>query len=144
MVTVERSITIERPVGEVLAYLADFGNTPEWDPGTESCTRIDSGPVAEGATWLNVSRFRSRQTRLTYRLERYDQDRLVFVGENRTVTATDDITLRASQAGTVVVYRATLRFNGLARLAGPFVRPTFEDLADRVAERLPRVLVAAP
>ncbi|GAA2796083.1 SRPBCC family protein [Kitasatospora paracochleata] len=144
MVTVERRITIERPVGEVLAYLADFGNTPEWDPGTESCTRIDSGPVAEGATWLNVSRFRSRQTRLTYRLERYDQDRLVFVGENRTVTATDDITLRASQAGTVVVYRATLRFNGLARLAGPFVRPTFEDLADRVAERLPRVLVAAP
>ncbi|MEV4558173.1 SRPBCC family protein [Kitasatospora sp. NPDC049285] len=142
MVTVERSITIGRPADEVIAYLADFGNAPAWDPGTESCDRIDGGPVTAGATWLNVSRFRGRRTRLTYTLERYDADRLVFVGRNRTVTATDDMTLQSAGDRTLLVYRAELRFHGAARLAGPFLRRAFEHLADEVAERLPRVLAA--
>ena len=43
MSPVERSITVDRPAGEVLRYLADFGNTVDWDPGTESCTRLDGG-----------------------------------------------------------------------------------------------------
>ncbi|MFC9330020.1 SRPBCC family protein [Kitasatospora sp. NPDC057015] len=140
MVTVERSITVDRPADEVLRYLADFGHTVEWDPGTESCARLDGGPVAEGARWLNVSRFRGRRTELSYRLDRYEADRLVFVGANRTVTATDDITVRARAGRTVVDYRARLQFKGLARVAGPFLRPAFERLADEVAERLPRVL----
>ncbi|GGV23577.1 polyketide cyclase [Kitasatospora herbaricolor] len=142
MITVERSITVDRPAGEVLRYLADFGNTVTWDPGTESCTRLDDGPVREGSRWLNVSVFRGRRTRLDYRLDRYEADRLVFVGENRTVTATDDIGVRARGGRTVVLYRAQLRFKGLARVAGPFLRPAFERLADEVAERLPRVLAA--
>ncbi|GAA4835145.1 SRPBCC family protein [Kitasatospora terrestris] len=142
MVTVERSIVLDRPTDDVLAYLADFGNTPEWDPGTESCTRLDSGPVAPGASWLNVSRFRGRRTQLTYTLESYQADRLLFVGRNRTVTATDDMTLRSVDGRTLLVYRAQLRFKGVARLAAPFLRSAFEQLADQVAERMPRVLAA--
>ncbi|MFI5529988.1 SRPBCC family protein [Kitasatospora sp. NPDC051853] len=140
MIRVERTMRVERPAEEVLRYLADFGNAPEWDPGTEACVRLDDGPVAEGASWRNTSRFRGRRTELTYRLERRAPDRLVFVGHNRTVTATDDIAVRAVDGGTVVHYRASLRFHGLAALAGPFLRGEFERLADAVADRLPRVL----
>ncbi|MFE6055563.1 SRPBCC family protein [Kitasatospora sp. NPDC056446] len=140
MVSVERTVLVDRPAGEVLRYLADFGNTTQWDPGTESCARLDDGPVAEGACWLNVSRFRGRRAELSYRLERYGPDRLVFVGRGRSVRATDDITVRASDGRTVLVYRARLRFNGPARLAAPFLRAEFERLADAVALRLPVVL----
>ncbi|PYC65457.1 polyketide cyclase [Streptomyces tateyamensis] len=140
MITVERTIIVERPAGEVLTYLADFGNTPAWDPGTESCTRLDSGPVAAGSRWLNVSRFRGRRSELNYRLETYEPGRLVFVGSNRTVTATDDITVRPEGVRTVLVYRAQLRFHGLARLAAPVLRAEFERLADAVAEQLPRAV----
>ncbi|MFB6894546.1 SRPBCC family protein [Kitasatospora sp. NPDC056327] len=140
MISVERRMVVENPAAEVLRYLADFGNTTEWDPGTVGCVRLDTGPVVAGARWRNTSRFRGRQTDLVYRLEEYRPDRLVFVGHNRTVTATDDISVRTSKARTVLVYRASLRFNGLARLAAPFLRAEFERLADAVAERLPRVL----
>ncbi|MFD9692810.1 SRPBCC family protein [Kitasatospora sp. NPDC059146] len=143
MITVERTMLVERPAGEVLRYLADFGNTPQWDPGTESCVRLGHGPVAEGSRWRNTSRFRGRRTELEYRLERFGPDRLLFVGRNRTVTATDDISVRASGSHALVVYRAQLRFNGLARLAAPFLRAEFERLADAVALRLPAVLAAA-
>ncbi|MFE9423709.1 SRPBCC family protein [Kitasatospora sp. NPDC006697] len=142
MISVERSMALERPAEEVLRYLADFGHTVEWDPGTEACVRLDPGPVATGSRWRNTSRFRGRRTDLEYRLEEYRSDRLVFVGHNSTVTATDDITLRASGDRTLVVYRASLRFHGLARLAAPFLTGEFERLADAVAERLPRVLAA--
>ncbi|MFB7664043.1 SRPBCC family protein [Kitasatospora sp. NPDC056138] len=140
MISVERTMVVEWPAGEVLHYLADFGNTPEWDPGTESCARLNPGPVAVGACWRNISRFRGRRTELLYCLEQYGPDRLVFVGSNRTVKATDDITVRASEGRTVLVYRSSLRFNGLARLAAPFLQAEFERLADAVALRLPLVL----
>jgi carbon monoxide dehydrogenase subunit G len=140
MISVERTMAVDRPAEEVLRYLADFGNTTQWDPGTVRCVRLETGPVAEGATWRNTSRFRGRQTELVYRLERRTTDRLVFVGRNRTVTATDDITVRETDTGTVLTYHASLRFNGLARLAAPFLRGEFERLGDAVALRLPQVL----
>ncbi|MFJ4670382.1 SRPBCC family protein [Kitasatospora purpeofusca] len=140
MVRVLRTVTLDRAADEVLRYLADFGNTEQWDPGTVRCDRLDAGPVAEGSTWRNISRFRGRETELLYRLERLAPDRLVFVGRNRTVTATDDITVLAAGAGAVLTYRAELRLNGLARLAAPLLRREFELLADAVAARLPVVL----
>ncbi|MFJ5228516.1 SRPBCC family protein [Kitasatospora sp. NPDC088391] len=144
MVTVQRSITVRRTAAEVLAYLADFGNAVEWDPGTESCARTDAGPIGVGSAWTNVSRFRGRRTTLRYTLERYEEHRLVFVGRNRTVTSTDDMVLHPFPDRTVLVYRAELRFHGPARLAAPFLRPAFERLADGVAERLPQALAEHP
>ncbi|MEU9074071.1 SRPBCC family protein [Kitasatospora sp. NPDC048538] len=142
MPTVERRITVHRRPADVLDYLADFGHTEQWDPGTLSCTRQDDGPIAVGSRWTNVSRFRGRATWLDYRLARRDPDRLVFIGHNATVTAIDDITVLPAGGSTVVHYRADLRLNGLARLAGPFLRPAFERLADEVALRLPQALAA--
>ncbi|MCU7826936.1 SRPBCC family protein [Kitasatospora sp. DSM 101779] len=143
MVTVERRIPVGRPAEEVLRYLADFAHTAEWDPGTVRCVRTGTGPVTEGSRWTNTSRFRGRTTQLEYRLVRRDAERLLFVGENRTVTAIDDITVRpAAGGGAVVDYRAQLRFKGMARLAAPFLKGAFEDLADGVAARLPQVLAA--
>lgn len=64
--------------------------------------------------------------------------RLLFVGENKTVTATDDLTFRVRSATTTLLtYTASLRFKGVARLAAPFLRPEFERLADEVAATLP-------
>ncbi|MFJ1704717.1 SRPBCC family protein [Kitasatospora sp. NPDC088346] len=140
MIEVERTITVERPVDPVVAYLADFGHTEEWDPGTVRCRRLDAGPVREGARWANVSRFRGRESELTYRLVRYRSDHLVFTGENRTVTATDDLRLREEQGRTVITYRAQLRFKGAARLVAPLLRREFERLADAVERSLPEVL----
>jgi carbon monoxide dehydrogenase subunit G len=142
MVAVHRTITVERPLDEVVAYLADFGNTETWDPGTVSCARVGDGPVAVGARWRNVSRFRGRTTELDYRLDRLEPARLVFVGTNRTVTATDDLVFGTAGDSTVVDYRATLDFKGPARLVAPFLRAEFERLADQVAVRLPQVLAA--
>ncbi len=37
---VERVVTTDKPLDLVYAYLSDFTNTTEWDPGTVSTERI--------------------------------------------------------------------------------------------------------
>lgn len=132
MVEVRRTITVRKPVDVVVNYLKDFSRTEEWDPGTVSCTRLDQGPVQVGARWRNVSRFRGKETELTYELVRLEPERLVFVGKNKTATSTDDLTLEATPDGTVITYQATIVFNGLAKLADPFLKREFNKLGDAV------------
>lgn len=137
---VRRTIRVNRPQAAVVAYLADFGNTVQWDPGTITCTRTDQGPVRVGATWRNVSSFNGRTTELDYRLERMEPARLTFVGRNKQATATDDLTFAAEGSTTTITYNAEIVFNGLLRLAAPFVRGGFEKLADDVETSLAAVL----
>ncbi|WP_327237820.1 SRPBCC family protein [Streptomyces sp. NBC_01317] len=142
MVHVVRSMTVNRPLGPVVAYLADFSNALEWDPGTRECTRQDHGPLQVGSLWHNVSELRGRRTSLTYRLTRMDSDRLTFVGSNDTATSTDDLTFKDHGAATLVVYEATVTFNGLAKLADPFMRRVFEGLGDELVHSLPAAVEA--
>ncbi|HEY0814593.1 MAG TPA: SRPBCC family protein [Pseudonocardia sp.] len=133
MVDVSRTLTVRTPPPTVLDYLKDFANAESWDPGTVSCTQSTEGPVAVGTEWRNVSQFRGRETTLTYRLERIEDDRLVFVGRNKTATSTDTISLAALDGGgTSVTYRAHVVFHGIARLADPFMKKEFDRLGDEL------------
>ncbi|MFE2537036.1 SRPBCC family protein [Streptomyces sp. NPDC059371] len=141
MVNVERTFTLHHPLPDVVAYLADFSHAQEWDPGTVSCRPVKAGdPVAKGAEWLNVSMFRGRRTELRYQLVRREEQRLIFVGRNRTATSTDDIAFREKDGATLLTYRARIDFHGLARLASPFLRREFERLGDEVAHRMPQAV----
>jgi len=141
MITVVRTIPVARPLGAVFAYLADFTNSVEWDPATVSCTRVDSGPLLVGARFHYVGRFRGRENAVEYTLEQFEPERrLLFVGRNRSVTATDDLTFTDEDGATTVHYTARLQFHGLARLATPLLTSTFERMGDDVAAKLPEAL----
>ncbi|OQR64557.1 polyketide cyclase [Streptomyces maremycinicus] len=140
MVEVERVLTLNHPLDEVVRYLVDFSHAEMWDPGTVTCERLGGGPLSVGAEWHNVSEFRGRRTELRYRLVRRDRDRLVFVGRNKTATSTDDLRFEEHAGATRLTYRAHVDFHGLARLAGPLLQREFERLGDQVSERLPRAV----
>ncbi|WP_103339148.1 SRPBCC family protein [Amycolatopsis sp. CA-126428] len=140
MVQVERTVQVAAPIGAVAQYLADFAHTEDWDPGTISCTRTDPGPIVVGARWHNVSEFRGRKTELDYRLTRREPGKVTFVGENKTATSTDDFTLTSGPDGTTIRYRATIVFNGWAKLASPLLKREFERLGDEVVPKLRGVL----
>jgi carbon monoxide dehydrogenase subunit G len=142
MVEVQRVFTVHQPVEVVSEYLRDFSHAETWDPGTVSCTRLDNGPVRVGSEWHNVSEFRGKETELSYRLTRMETGRLIFVGENKTATSTDDLTLTAVPEGTKITYHATIVFNGLAKLAGPFLKREFEKLGDKVVVTMTDALAA--
>jgi hypothetical protein len=50
MQSVERTITVDKPLDLVRAYLADFTNTEEWDPPTRRTVR-ESGTGGVGTVY---------------------------------------------------------------------------------------------
>ena len=44
MQTFENTVTIQRPAGEVFAFLADFENIPKWNYAIEDTTKFPPGP----------------------------------------------------------------------------------------------------
>ncbi|MEJ7629296.1 MAG: SRPBCC family protein [Nocardioidaceae bacterium] len=144
MTSVHRTFTADVPLEAVVGYLRDFAHAESWDPGTVTCTQNGAGMPCVGTTWHNVSEFRGRRTELTYELTYADPHRLTFVGKNKTATSTDDMTFESLGDKTSITYKATVKFNGLAKLADPIMKREFEKLADQIVELMPRTLEALP
>ena len=99
MPSVQRTFSVTLLPTDVIAYLKDFANAVEWDPGTQSCTQSGSGPVEVGTTWHNVSKVAGFTTELEYELAELTDRGVVFVGRNQGATATDTISVLPSPRG---------------------------------------------
>lgn len=51
MARFKNTLTIDRPVEEVFAYLAEFEKVPSWNYAIEETIKTSPGPVAAGATY---------------------------------------------------------------------------------------------
>lgn len=140
MPTVARRFTVTAPPSQVISYLKDFSNTEEWDPGTQTCTRRDDGPIGEGASWHNVSSIFGVTAELTYTLVKMTESTLVFRGTNKSSTSTDTITVVAHGTGSKLTYRAVLEMKGAAKLLNPVMKLVFEKLAGDTEKQLSATL----
>jgi uncharacterized protein YndB with AHSA1/START domain len=140
MQRIERRVVADKPIDRVFAYLADFTTTEEWDPGTVRCERV-SGDGGVGTTYRNVSRFLGRETELEYVVQEYEPDRRIQLrGANKSVDATDTITMRPDGAGTEIVYVAEFEFSGIAKYAAPLLAPALKKLGDDAEKGMRRAL----
>jgi carbon monoxide dehydrogenase subunit G len=140
MPTVSREFTVTAPPQRVLDYLKDFSNAEQWDPGTKTCTRVDSGPVGVGSKWHNVSEIFGLTTELDYELKSVSDSTLVFEGNNKSATSTDTMEVTGSESGSTITYRADLQMHGPAVLISPAMKLVFEKLAGDTKQQMTRVL----
>ena len=141
MTSVTRTFVVKPDPSTVINYLKDFANAEQWDPGTETCTRIDSGPVTVGASWHNVSKIAGVTTELTYFLNKVSDDTIVLVGKNDSATSTDTITVRPRDGGgSEITYHADIDMHGAAKLAAPAVKLIFEKLGNDTEKQMSEVL----
>jgi uncharacterized protein YndB with AHSA1/START domain len=130
VITIERAVTVEKPVETVFAYLSDFETTVDWDPGTVSTVKV-AGDGGVGTKYQNKSSFAGRETELQYVVQQLEPGRIFQLrGENKTVVALDTMTFRETGAGTEVTYRAEFEFKGVSRLIEPLFRGQFKKLGD--------------
>ena len=137
-----RTFDVRPEPAVVVGYLKDFSNAEEWDPGTETCTRTDTGPVAVGSTWHNVSKIAGVSTELDYRLESLSEDTIVFQGHNESATSTDTITVvpNPEGSGSRVTYEANIEMKGMAKLADPVMKLVFEKVGSDTEDDMVTVL----
>jgi uncharacterized protein YndB with AHSA1/START domain len=140
VIRIELVVTVDRPVEVVFGYLADFETTTEWDPGTVSTVKVD-GDGGPGTTYRNKSSFAGRETELEYVVQRREDGKLLELrGENKTVSALDTMTFRATDGGTEVTYRAEFEFKGVTRLIEPLFKGQFKKLGDEAEQGMREAL----
>ncbi|BBZ20155.1 SRPBCC family protein [Mycolicibacterium gadium] len=144
MPTVSRTFSVSPSPHQVIEYLKDFAHAVEWDPGTQQCTRNDSGPIGKGASWHNVSKIAGVTAELTYTLETMSDSNLVFVGKNKSSTSTENIYVDAADSGSVITYRNDLEMRGPIALLNPLLKLYFEKLANDTEKQMTSVLNRLP
>lgn len=118
----ENVVLIQRPVGDVFAYLADFRNIPRWNYAIERTWKTSSGPVGVGSTYSQVRTIPNRSEE-AFEVTIFEPGRrLAIRGQLGPFRATMAYVLEAVPDGTRLTNRAELQLSsGMLRAAGPLV-----------------------
>lgn len=137
---IQRTVTTTAPPDRVFAYLSDFTNTTEWDPGTVHTERV-SGGGGVGTQYHNVSKFLGRKTELEYTVTEHTPPSLFRLkGTNKTVEATDTMRITAVGTGSEVTYIAEFQFRGVAKYLAPLLAPALTKLGNDAEKGLTSAL----
>ncbi|MBM0125752.1 SRPBCC family protein [Pimelobacter simplex] len=136
MPSVERVVTVARPLEKVWDYLTDFTTTEEWDPPTVTTVRT-SGDGGVGTTYRNISTFLGHDTEVEYQVVACVPHQLFeLTGWATGVDLRDTIRFEEADGETTVSYRSTITPHGVGKLAAPVVKGGLELLGTRVAAKL--------
>ena len=141
MTTIRERIDTTLPIDAAFAYVADFANSQEWDPGTATSERIGDGPVRVGSRFRLGVHLGRRVAPMEYRIAEFEAPRrVVLVGAGSGVSATDEIVFSPTPTGTRIDYTADIRLGGLLRLAQPFLGGAFRNVGRQAADGMARTL----
>jgi Polyketide cyclase / dehydrase and lipid transport len=138
------TVVSTRSAEETFDYMANFANAADWDPGTVTAERLDTGAVGLGSSFRLQVRVGSRTTRLDYRITAFDRPhRVVLLGESPTLRSEDTMTVVPAAAaageaagGSTLTYEAVLTLKGLLAPANPLLGLVFRRVGNRGVDGL--------
>lgn len=75
MVRFETTVTIDRPVQEVFAFVRDPETVPQWQAGVVAVETEQQGPLQAGSKLTEIRRFLGRELRSTLQITALDENR---------------------------------------------------------------------
>jgi uncharacterized protein YndB with AHSA1/START domain len=122
MVTFEFTVTVDRPVEEVFAYLTDPEKLPEWQSMVLESSKLSEGPVSAGTKMTEVRKFLGRRFESTVEVTQYEANRRFDV---KTVSGPIPFsvtqTFTPSDGGTSITVHGEGEPGGFFKLAEPLV-----------------------
>ena len=145
MVETSTSIEIERPAGEVFAFVSEFPNTPRGQRGQRSCRWTSEPPLRVGSTYDQHARFLGRDMVNAFRVVELEPGRSVtFTSESGTFPLTITRTVEPLGAGrSRFTEHVRGEPGGFFRIAEPLLRPLVKATIKRDFPRL-KALLEAP
>jgi uncharacterized protein YndB with AHSA1/START domain len=141
MIDVARSITINRPVAEVFAYVSDVSNEPAWHTDVIEARQTSAGPIGIGATFLiRVKPSMGVSEGVTEVIGFEPDRRQVMRGEMGSMRPTITDLFEPADGGTKFTRRIQIEASGLMRLMLPLMRPMTGRMHTGFLANLKRVL----
>ena len=141
------TVTTDWSPQQTFAYMANFANSAEWDPGVVSAEELTDNPLRVGARFDLVAAVLGREIDLTYEtVELETPRRVVLRAESGTVVSLDEMTFEpTANDGTALTYYADLRMKGALRVADPLLRLAFRRIGDQARDGITaRLAESAP
>jgi hypothetical protein len=123
MTRVQTSVTINKSVEDVFAFLNLADNHRKFIPGMVEFKQTSPGPLGQvGATMRGVRRDLGRKTEVLYEITEYEPNtKLGMKGAMGPVLFRDGYELQPLGNATRVNFWLELTFKGLAKLVQPFI-----------------------
>lgn len=133
---------IDRPAGEVFAFISDASNNPRWQKGQRSCEWTTPPPIGVGSVYEQEARFLGRTVTNRFQVTEYEPGRSITI---RSTGGSFPITVRRSVEPTGNGRsRVTADIQGepgrFFRLMGPLVRRLAQRSVDADYDRLKGLL----
>jgi carbon monoxide dehydrogenase subunit G len=121
MTVLRERIETSLPLDEAFAFVADFANAAQWDPGVVSSMQVGAGPIGVGTRYRLVVRMGRRTAPMEYVVTAWEPShRVVLKGSGSGVDAVDEIRFEPAPAGTRIDYTADIRLRSWMRPLAPF------------------------
>ncbi|MEO5679553.1 MAG: SRPBCC family protein [Acidimicrobiales bacterium] len=133
-------IKIDRPVGDVFAFVTDPTNHPRWDGSSRSMQPDEPGPWKAGLTLLDVRRMGPRRMEVKSRVAALVPNESMDIGSITGPEFHGHWRLSPDGSGTVLRWSCEMTVQGPARLAEKLVARSFRRVCDQSFGRLKGLL----
>ncbi len=143
MIDVEVTTTIERPVGQVFAFVQDENNIPKWDPDLLKVAKTSQGPIGKGSTFhLDIKPFMG-ETQGSGEVVAYEPDRRIELQFVMGKLKPHVFHLfEPAGSGTRFTRRVVMQPSGFMRLMTPLMRSMMRKKNVQYLATLKRLLEA--
>jgi uncharacterized membrane protein len=141
MVRVEESVTIDRPVEEVFAYLADIEKQPQWVSSLLESTKNSDEPTGEGTKYRQRAKILGRRFESTNEITAYQPPHVYeFQATSGPMHVRMRFTLISDGLETRVLQVAEGESGGFFKLADPIIARTLRKQLQADLETLKTML----
>jgi uncharacterized protein YndB with AHSA1/START domain len=143
MITVEKSVIINRPVAEVFSFVTNEENTTKWQAGVDSTQ--DEGPTNQvGSRYTEVRKFMGREMKTTLELTAFEPNAKWGAKVVKGPVPYEVVSLfEAAGDGTKVTTRVEGEPTGFFKVAEGMVSGQLEKTLEEDFQRLKALLESA-
>jgi uncharacterized membrane protein len=144
VISVDRSIHINKPAADVFAFMSDFANDAKWQADLISSEKTSEGPVGVGTTGLIVQKVMGKEMKNEIEVTTYEAPKRFGA---KTTSGPVDFELTATYedmgGGTHMTMHMTGEAKGFFKVAEGMLQKEIEKTFDRDFAKLKEILEAS-
>jgi uncharacterized protein YndB with AHSA1/START domain len=141
MARVEYTLTVQRPIEQVFAFVTNGENNPKWELEMVETRQLTDGPTRVGTKWLSVHKYGRRKVRAIRETIQFEPNRKwVTQSAIGPIPTTFTIIFEPANGGTKLQFILNVQTRGLIKLIDPLIENIFRKQAPINFRRLKELL----
>lgn len=122
MLHYKTSVDINRPVGQVFAYVTDVEQGSQWGDAVAASWKVTAGPVGVGTIIKEKVKAGPVETELSWEITAYEPDQLcTYTGESELGRSETSYIFAAQGAGTRLTVEVNTQLTGMMKYFKPVI-----------------------